>query len=711
MSKGNFISDLAKKFKPPNLRHPPLKSSKTPPPPGKPPTITNSYFANGDDMGKSNKFDYTNRSNSGAKLGQIVGTALQKEAEKVKKDAERHMQKARKQSGDSSAGSVDTPGTTHTIDLKAPSKDLGDDGVCALADGLEISLRNGSDVASLALEDLNLSANGITTVSLARLAPIIELAKYDLKTLNLSHNKIRVKTNDEAQQWETFLRAFKDCLKLRRLDLSSNPELGARAMEVFARVHTGERPINPMPPGGESSTLSLISEHNDDDTTQSPEQAPGADRGGLDFSTDMAHARLIKRRCGLRSIPFITLHDIGLDDAGALWLSYVLEEHHYPTQLIDELNATHIGSSVLTYQQDTNFRGMDWNENKAIGKEGRQLLEKTELIRRHILFDGRATAASPIIEGGDSLPGDDERARRRSMDSRISTNMQGNRRASIRSIRTSDGGEHEVPEFESARKKIMRHIIAHDGAGDVELWKSALRLFRASRVMLYVAPVTRRCYIGKPFFNIPDMDIPATPTIEPPTPVESPVANEHPHLTLDTAKAASLALRDRASYAAKLSAAANGAGGQPEGALTDVTNTPATPLRLQKPTHRKGAFSEGTDLPAVTEKLRVPMQRGGNPLRFVRFQQARLAKYASEGKGFRNVSTPCHFPSDIMDRIVSFVMVNRELGVMSDEQRRRAMDWGLRKETLMTEREWLKKDESAQVLMLLDNVGCLAYRQ
>ncbi|KAI7118595.1 hypothetical protein KC343_g15675, partial [Hortaea werneckii] len=105
-----------------------------------------------DDMGKSNKFDFSNRPNSGVKLGNSIASALIKEAEKL-------ITKARKQSTDSSAAS-EKDSSSHCIDLQAPKKALGDDGLAALADGLESALRRGNDLASLALEDLNLSENG-----------------------------------------------------------------------------------------------------------------------------------------------------------------------------------------------------------------------------------------------------------------------------------------------------------------------------------------------------------------------------------------------------------------------------------------------------------------------------------------------------------------------------------------------------------------------
>ena len=94
-------------------------------------------------MGKSNKFDYTNRPSSGAKLGGIAGRDLDKEADKVQKDAEKQAAKARKQSSSSVVSSQSSsPGDAviHHLDIKIPSKQLGDAGATAMADGLRKAL-------------------------------------------------------------------------------------------------------------------------------------------------------------------------------------------------------------------------------------------------------------------------------------------------------------------------------------------------------------------------------------------------------------------------------------------------------------------------------------------------------------------------------------------------------------------------------------------
>jgi hypothetical protein len=648
-------------------------------------------------MGKSNKFDYTNRPNSGAKLGHIISSALQKESEKVQKDVERHVQKARKQSTDSVVTELDP--MRHVIDLKAPGKDLGDEGVCALAEGLEAALTMSGKLASLALVDLNLSANGLTTTSLARLASIIKLARCDLQTVNLSGNKIKVESDEEAAEWETFLNAFGWCLKLRRLDLSGNSELGSRALEIVTRVHVYEQRINPLQPGGEQLVQSLSSLTNDDEADTPTQRAY---ENGIPSS--MTNAQLLKRRCGLRSLPYLTLHEVGMDDAGALWLSYVLQDHHYPNQLMDELNATNAESMIKTYQQDTKSRGVDWTNNKSLGKEGAQLLDKTEALRQQAMLDDDITmTSSGVLEGDDSPIEAPNPRMRKSIDRRASRATPADRRVSIRSIRTDDGGEHEATELESARRRIQRHIIGHDGARSVELWSAALKVFRASRVLLYIAPTGPRIYY--PDTSVLAHNIQANS----PSLADSPVVGSPPQLSLDTTNFTKSSSATNGSHVSKIVLSPPGRTGSPELAVTEVTNTPTTPLKIQRPTTRKGGFSEGTDLGSVTDKLNVMIVRDDSPARFVRDQQKRIHETKQASRHYRDENHPCHLPAHIIEYIISLAYGKRMLGVLSKTQRRATIERGQRRETLTAEREWLKKDESAQVWMLLDSVDCLSY--
>ena len=657
-------------------------------------------------MGKSNKFDYSNRANSGVKLGHIIGGALQKEAEKVKKDAERHLEKVRKQSNGSASTEIGfgtgSDATRHVIDLKAPGKDLGDEGVFAVAEGLEAALRSGSSIGSLALEDLNLAGNGITTQSLARLVPIIQLAKCDLKTVNISGNKIRVDTDEEAMQWEAFLRAFACCMKLRRLDLSGNNNLGARALEILARVHISEYPISPVELGGESSVYSLMS----DDQTIIPESDTWESVGPRDeLDTAMTRGRLMKRRCGLRSIPYITLHDIQLDDAGALWLSYVLQDHFYPNQLIDELNATNADSVIKAYQQDTNSGGIDRADNKSAGKDGLHLLERTEAVRRRLLFEDKNISITSTRSDSSFSPIEMPEPRRNSGERRTSRANAGDRRASLWSIRTEDGGEHETSEVDSSRRKIQRHLIASDGATSVELWNAALKAIRASRMLLFIAPTTNKY---TPAGVVPVSRADSINDVTASTSADS-RGDSFLSRTPTNMSKIDVSADNQFPFASHLTVLKPNRKGSPEVAITETTNTRVSSPNPQKSLTRKEAFSEGTDAISLSTRLNALQLPGSTKQRYTEYQRKRTANVEQSGRSFRDMNAACRLPAHLIERIVAETMSEREIGVMGEWQKRETVAWGLKRETLAQEREWLRKDDSAQVWLLLNSVRCLAY--
>ncbi|WPH00239.1 Hypothetical protein R9X50_00306200 [Acrodontium crateriforme] len=659
---------------------------------------------------KSNKFDYTNRGSSGTRLGKSIGAALEKEATKLQKDAEKLATQGRKQrlnSATSSTAGKESDDHAHSIDLQAPNKALGDEGVAALADGLENALNAATSLASLVLEDLNLAGNGITTASLARLAPIIELAKHDLKTLNLSDNHIRVQTEEESKQWRIFLVAFKGCFRLRRLDLSGNTELSAKALEIFACVHLNEEAIVPISACGNESVLSLGSKNGDGDDhhPQSPSDGESKYRDSAEFGKDLAHATLLTRRRGLRSIPYITLQGIGLTDAGALWLSYILEDHYYPTQLIDDLNAISPSSSIKTYQQDANRNGIDWEGNEtSLGKDGIYLLEKTESSRMAMLDDQGDLEDSMIIEYSDAKMGHDAGERRSSLESRPSRATARGRRFSMRSIHTLDGGEHESSEMESARKRIQRHTIDQDSASSVELWSAALKLVKCARILLFVAPSSQVLYTGECKFTSQQFSIPKVSQI---TTVSPKYTGKHRG---DMSNEPSARHVSRGSYAERLTSPLGSFCDEPSAGITDVTNSPTTPKLVFKP-RRKSAFSESTDLPAVTQKLRALAAHDHNPERFIKFQKDRIAATVAGGGLYRDIKNVCHLPRSVVEKIVDLVGLSGGVEAMTESQKNAAFSWGRTRSTLATEMDWRRKDDSSQVWMLLDQINCLAYGQ
>ena len=676
--------------------------------------------------GKSNKFDCTNRRNDGVDLGKSIGDAALKELEKTKKDATRQAGKARKVStGSLTGGECEVTGV-HTIDLVAPSKALTDDGVAAMVEGLYVAMKSGNSTASVALEGLNLRDNRLTTQALATLAPVIDLAQNELKTVVLSNNNITVTTGLEAQQWETFLTAFKSCKTLRRLDLSNNPELGARTLEIFSKVHCNEPAIDPIALGGDRSVYTLDETPECDDnrsiTTDEVE-------GSLDWMTSGV---MLRRRSGLRSIPYISFQNIGINDTGALWLSYILEDHHYPNQLVNEINAAPPISSVEAYRQGSVEGGIDWSGYKgSLCKDGLSLLTRTEVARKLATLSDTDSlfAGSPMAASTKSLP-----------PRRLSRATIGDRRSSIRSIHTDDGEEHELSEVESIRKRIQRHTIEARGVNSVDLWKAALQIVTTSRKLAYIsAPATRRReYAGPSLFTSGPVDdqIQAgrDQRLDSVAEINTSTTIGPKDLTVSTlSPTATITHNTGKSYAATLADLRTGE--TTDTALTEVTNTPATPKRTFK-AHRKGAFSEGSDLQSLSGRLtNVKIETEEQEHSSERFLEWQKGKQQREEFRYRDTTTACQLPLSTFDRVLAFTLatpdtvaswsLDGEGGVvaardgtqirwpgaalLSRKQQREAFEWGQNSESLAKERKWAGMADSGQQLLLLDAIGCLAY--
>lgn len=246
------------------------------------------------------------------------------------------------------------------------------------------------------LVDLNVSDNALTTRSLARLAPIIYQSRFSLQTLDLSSNSIEVTNKNEARDWEAFLSSFSGCMALRRIDLSQNTGLGAWAFEVLVRVYNREKPVDPLPACGNTSVISLVNDKfaNDDDNdryhskyarhsrqmNRDIDELPRCANGKT-----LADTWVLGYRCGLRSLPYLTLRNVGLSDSGALFLSYIIEKHYYPIQLISEINASGATNQTRTYQQDANDKGIDWDDNTSLSRDATHLLKCAGMAREKML--------------------------------------------------------------------------------------------------------------------------------------------------------------------------------------------------------------------------------------------------------------------------------------------------------------------------------------
>lgn len=269
--------------------------------------------------------------------------------------------------------------------LDLDGKSLTDEGCLAMIEGLEETLETHGGVSANKLEELHLRGNRLTTTSLRALAHVIELARFELVDIDLSDNNISVKTDEDANNWESFLKAFRGCRLLRRIDLSGNKLDGPRPFEILDRVYSKQPPVDPTQledAGGyangfesgidSNSDVAELTNRARDISITSPTDDPPTANDGMSAGT------VLKRREGLRAVPYIILSDTAMTDAGALFFSYMIERHFYPQQLMCSLRPGPQAAQLDEYRQRNHCWGLVYLPNENLTETGLRLLGKAE---------------------------------------------------------------------------------------------------------------------------------------------------------------------------------------------------------------------------------------------------------------------------------------------------------------------------------------------
>jgi hypothetical protein len=671
-------------------------------------------------------------------LGKSIASDLEKRADKKQRESVRSQSSTSRLSLRLSASATRTPrkdrlkikdrdrndcdnnskdSNLHKLDLKVPNKSLTDEGFALLADGLQNALTTCRD---LALVDLNLSENCLTTKSLARLAPLIQASRYTLQTLDLSRNNFQVVTDKQAEEWQLFLQSFRSCMTLRRLDLGHNHSLGYRAFEILARIYSREPAVDPEPAAGNKSVITLP----DSCSVLSNTSLDAAcSRSGNDPTLPrcangktLADAWVLKHRSGLRSIPYLTLTNVGLDDAGALFLSYVLEQHYYPIQLVTENNATEASSSVRTYRQDANTKGIDWDENESLSKDGRHLLECAEKLRMRMLLGDSDSIASSYMWA--SAPDASDTSIKTTTGARL-------RRSSLLSVQSTDYSMYDKSDIQSARKKIQRNTIGHAGCESVDLWRASLAAIIVSRKVFLLAPVFKTNDTVQSMQETGENDVEPIQNedghadqVDMTQVVDSPVTDEYLKHSLST-----LSLRsdstDFEDNQAKRSYAATLTTTSPVDSMSPVSTTADGVSVSNIKILRVSASPRGRSTGSEDNSLNSSHRLGGhvtpdiNAEACVRFQQDRMEKlkayHKGESDGYRDVSLRCQLPLPVCLQILRLSMSAVDLSHLDADKQKKAFTWGQNRDTLKSGHDWRMKDESSQLLMLLSGAGCVEY--
>lgn len=593
-------------------------------------------------VGKSNKFDFSNRSNHGVTLAKVISDAFEKELEKAKKDAARQARKVTKQ-GVAIDASKDI--SVHVIDLKVPFKELGDNGINTMVHGIGRALSGGTHEASLSLQHINLQGNDLTLAGCHGLESVLYATAGTMKTLDLSENDIRVESEQDMCLFEQFSLALIKLHPKCKVDLSGNKQLGSRAWEVFARVCAQEHVHRNCLENG------FAGANTDSEPTDTPAKNESEGHDAAQSSTTRrASNSLVADGGHLPGIPCINIANTGLDDAGALWLSYTL-----PSDIYTACTTTP-ATTDCDDRIETSSTRPDWRlAGSALGKDGLQLLCWV----------------------------DDITSRSKSNDIQSTLHVE-----SLQNVPRRASGRHSVSTKVNAndvivlRHRMQRQVIQQLGVKHVQLWQLAMSAITTSRKlsMLFSSKLQRH----------PGLDPNGPHDIRPIVKLQ-----DKPNSSQSAPRV--LRIMNAAQNGSKRCASPTSS------TLTDVSNT--TIRHMHNDGQQCTNNENGKPITAISTRIRSIALAAGNGDLYRRWQEERL-----KAQPYGDELATCGLPPRLFRRIFELsANCDWPTNKLNTVQLRKTYYWGQSRVTLALEREWIRMTDSAQILTLLGNVNCLDY--
>ncbi|GKZ80726.1 hypothetical protein AnigIFM56816_004953 [Aspergillus niger] len=413
------------------------------------------------------KLNYLGRKIRGIKAGQAVWTSLKK--------------RFPPEDGNKS--------TSHEAALRDPvleidvtGKELTDEGFKQFIDILIecIKYKHAGHSKSIALvTELHLQGNQLTVESLAKLAEVVTLSEGDLRELDLSKNQLHIETAQDVEKWEAFLKAFKHCCLLKKLDLSGNP-LGCLGLEHFARVYL-KSDLDWLPSDAKDIYGSDIEEESGlvedtarmklSDKENEPKRSKRSPSKGKKARpkshTQIDTADLIKYTCtrGLRSIPHLVLSEIGLSNTSALHLESMIRIQQTPEHQLDFLPP---GKSVTLPQSAPLCKSIIWRPTNDLPPYTVRLLEVAESLR-DVMSDTEHEGQNMGNEN-DSTEKYASRGRNKGQDhDEVAANQTKN--------------ELNL-EYTRLCKRVQLEAIKTEGVHSSTVWSTALKMMLISRAIL-----------------------------------------------------------------------------------------------------------------------------------------------------------------------------------------------------------------------------------
>ena len=372
-----------------------------------------------------------------------------------------------------------------------------------------------------------------------------------------------------------------------------------------------------------------------------------------------------------------------MNDAAALYLSYIITDHQDREQLLSRVPPAKAGAEQqqLDAYDETGCRGIIYLPNTNISKNGMRILSLAEKERI------RLSESSPCRESDDSLHisvESDETAEHGKVSPLVRDPL-----TSGSHLRRASGSMNgylgllgipskAMSELDRARSRIQGEELEKTGQYGNDLWRIAINMLCLCREIQppqdKKAPLTIQPVIQA------DID-PSSAEDFPPLKSPSPPRSRKPIIkSLDVP-----------GFPAKNS--------KPLAHVVPLSNGNPNQSLLPRSYHStKASRSEVPSVSAIIPRTALPMPPTTKGALAV--ARAKTKAYLSE--------LPCGFTAGMWWRILGDAAGAR--GILSETQQKSVLAWAMDKNTLSRGREWLGEKEANQIWHVLDRMGCLAYQ-
>ena len=356
---------------------------------------------------------------------------------------------------------------------------------------------------------------------------------------------------------------------------------------------------------------------------------------------------------GLRSIPFLILHNTSMTETSALHLSYIVAQHDLPELLLAHVPAGKGGPStqqLLNSSQDYRCRGLVYIPNPQLGPAGLKVLDLAEMVREN--SKEQPDLEEPPVAVFTASKSSDHT--RRASDTRRTSVVMIDRRRSNSSAEITDHGGYSTIngvriELDRARSRIQGNALQDAGPCSNDLWHAALKMLTLGRSILAA-------------INQDRLSMKRRPPEDPKGPVLAKLAS-------------------KTSQALPLS---------------------GMPLAVKNP--NKPIMPTFGQWRLENSRLVPVMAPDPSPIKPI---SPPGSSNITVGESYQSQQLPGGLSEHIWQRIMAASSGADE--VMSEEQQRSILRWALNRETLARESEMLGLKESAQIWKVLEATGCLTY--